>query len=71
MRSRCYLCLCARANVCVYAPIVARQRIGRNPLIFARQLLGKNVTAVTYTHATIEELLDVSFSMWLVSYQGK
>jgi hypothetical protein len=33
-------------------------------------LLG-NVTAVTNTHATIEELLDASFSMWPVSYQGK
>jgi hypothetical protein len=42
----------------VYLPIVARQRFG------------KNVTAVTNTHATIEELLDASFSMWPVSYQG-
>jgi hypothetical protein len=62
--------------------IVARQRLGKNPLIFARQRLGKNspivarqrlgrnATAVTSTHATIEELLDASFSMWPVSYQG-
>jgi hypothetical protein len=69
--------------VCVSIPlIVARQRIGKNPLIVARQRLGKNllivarqrlgrnVTAVTNTHA-IEELLDASFSMWPVSYQGK
>jgi hypothetical protein len=66
----------------VYSPIVARQRLGKNPLIVARQQLGKNpivprqwlgrnVTAVTNTHATIEELLDASFSMWPVSYQGK
>jgi hypothetical protein len=41
------------------------------PPIVARQLLGRNVTAVTNTHATIEELLEVSFSMWPVSYQGK
>jgi hypothetical protein len=26
---------------------------------------------VTNTHATIEELLDASFSMWPVTYQGK
>jgi hypothetical protein len=26
---------------------------------------------MTNTHATIEELLDASFSMWPVSYQGK
>jgi hypothetical protein len=48
-------------SVClyVYPPIVARQR------------LGKNVTAAINTHATIEELLDTSFSMRSVSYQGK
>jgi hypothetical protein len=90
MRSRCYLCVRAR----VYPPIVARQRLGKNPsllgnasvkiplsllgngsakipLIVARQRLGTNVTAVTNTHATIEELLDASFSMWPESYQGK
>jgi hypothetical protein len=36
----------------------------------AMQRLGRNVTAVTNTHATTEELLDASFSMWPV-YQGK
>jgi hypothetical protein len=48
-------------SVClyVYPPSVARQRLGRN------------VTAVTTAHATIEELLDASFSVWPVSYQGK
>jgi hypothetical protein len=51
--------------------IVARQRLGKNPLIVARQRLGINVTAVTNTHAMIEELLDASFSMWPVSYEGK
>jgi hypothetical protein len=51
--------------------IVARQRLGKNPPIFARQRLGRGVTAVTNTRATIEELLDASFSMWPVSYQGK
>jgi hypothetical protein len=37
----------------------------------ARQGLGKNVTAATNTHATIEELLDASFFMRSVSYQRK
>jgi hypothetical protein len=41
------------------------------PLIVVRQLLGRNVTAVTNTQATIEELLEASFLMWPVSYQGK
>jgi hypothetical protein len=41
---------------CVY-PIVATQR------------LSKNVIAVTHTRATLEELLDVPFSMRPVSYQ--
>jgi hypothetical protein len=51
--------------------IVSRQRLGKNPPIFARQRLGRYFNAVTNTHATIEELLDASFSMWPVSYQGK
>jgi hypothetical protein len=48
-------------SVClyVYLPIVARQR------------LGKNVIAATNTHSTIEELLDASFSVGSVSYEGK
>jgi hypothetical protein len=41
------------------------------PAIVARQRLGKNITAATNTHATIEELLDASFSMLSVSYEGK
>jgi hypothetical protein len=63
MRSRCC--------VCVYPPTVARQRINKTPLIIAGKLLGRNVTAVTNTHATMEELLEASFSMWSVSYQEK
>jgi hypothetical protein len=39
--------------------------------VVARQRLGKNVTAATNTHATIEELLDASFSMRSVSYGRK
>jgi hypothetical protein len=61
------VCVC----VCVSRPIVAWQRLAKNPPIVARQRLGRNVTAVMNTHATIEELLDASFSMWPVSYQGK
>jgi hypothetical protein len=38
--------------------IVARQRLGKNHRIVARQQLDRNVTAVTNTHATIEELLE-------------
>jgi hypothetical protein len=76
MRLRCCLC------VCIF-PVVARQLLGKSPLIVTRQQLGKNsplvasqrlsekITAVTNTHATIEEFLDTSFSMWSVSYQGK
>jgi hypothetical protein len=47
-------CLC----VCMYIPtIVARQR------------LVKHVPAARHTHATIEELLDASFYMRLLSHQ--
>jgi hypothetical protein len=69
--------------VCVSVTTVAKQRLGKNPLIVARQRFGKNpaivamkrlgrsVAVVTNTHATIEELLDASYSMWPLSYQGK
>jgi hypothetical protein len=43
----------------VYPPFVARQRVG------------KNVTAVTNTNATIEELLDPWFYVRSMSYQRK
>jgi hypothetical protein len=48
-------------SVCIYVypPIVARQR------------LGKNGTAPTDTQATLEELLNASFSMQSVSHQRK
>jgi hypothetical protein len=63
MRSRCCLCI---------ATIVARQRLGKNNLlIVATQRLDRNVIAARNTHATIEEMLDASFTMWPVSYQGK
>jgi hypothetical protein len=71
------LCVCqcippivARARVGKNPSIVAMQRLGKNPPIVARQRLGRNSTAVTNTRVTIEELLDASISMWLVSYQG-
>jgi hypothetical protein len=44
----------SRCSVCVHPPIVARQRLGKIPLNIARQRLGRNVTAVTNTHVTIE-----------------
>jgi hypothetical protein len=40
--------------------IVARQRFDENPPIVAWRQLGRNVTAVTNTHAAVE-LLDASF----------
>jgi hypothetical protein len=58
-------------SLSVYPRIVARQRLGKNFLIVDRQRLSKNVTAATNTHATIEELLDTSFSVRTVSYQGE
>jgi hypothetical protein len=76
-----HVSVCVR--VVVYPLIIARQRLGKNPLIVARQRMGKiplivarqrlsrKVSVVTNTHATIEILLDASFSMWSVSYQGK
>jgi hypothetical protein len=79
MRSRCCVCVC----LSVHSHIVARQRLSKNPLIVARQRIGinslivdnqrldRNVKTVTNTHAKIEELLDASFSMWPVWYQGK
>jgi hypothetical protein len=59
--------VCVCVCLCI-PPIAAMQRLGKNPLIVARQQLGRNVTAVKNTHAAIEELLDASFSMWPVSY---
>jgi hypothetical protein len=38
---------------------------------FARKRLHTNINAATDTRATIEELLDASFSMWSVSYQSR
>jgi hypothetical protein len=61
----------ARKQLGKHPLIVATQRLGKNPPIVARQRLDRNITEVTNTHATIEELLDASLSMWPVSYQGK
>jgi hypothetical protein len=58
MRLRYCQCVCP----CI-PHIFARQWLGKNPLIIARQRLGRNITVVTNIHATIEELLDASFSM--------
>jgi hypothetical protein len=65
------LLIVARQRLGKNTPIVARQRLGKNPPIVASQRLCRYVTPVTNTHATIEELLDASFSVWPMSYQGK
>jgi hypothetical protein len=41
------------------------------PRIVARQRLGKHVPTGMNIHATIDELLDVSFSVWCTLYKGK
>jgi hypothetical protein len=66
-------CLMKPVSLClyVYPLVVARQRLGKNFSIIAKQRLDKNITAPTNTHAIIEELLDASFSMRYVTYQGK
>jgi hypothetical protein len=53
------------AYICI-SPIVARQRLGKNPSIVSRLRRGRNVPAEMNTQAKIEEMLDVSFSMWPV-----
>jgi hypothetical protein len=70
------VCLCippvvARQWLDKNPPIFARQWLSKNPPIIAKQRLGRNVTLVINMHATIEKLLDASFSMWPVSSQGK
>jgi hypothetical protein len=39
--------------------------------VIARQRLSKNLILAMYTDAKIEELLDASFSMRSISYQGE
>jgi hypothetical protein len=60
-------------SVClsVYPPIVTRQRLYIKIHVVARQQLGINITTATNIQATVEELLDVSFSMQSMSYEGK
>jgi hypothetical protein len=68
MRSRCCLC------VCVFVCVSALSLLDNGSIkisYVARQRIGRNVTAVTNTHATIEELMDASFSVLPVSYQKK
>jgi hypothetical protein len=55
----------------MYPSNVVRQRLSKNPLIVDRQRLGGNFTAVTNTYATIEELMNASFSMRPEWYLGK
>jgi hypothetical protein len=69
MRSRCCLCVCAYVCLCIPLLLLGNGSV-KFTLIVARQRLGRNVIAVTNTHATIE-LLGESFSMRPVSGQGK
>jgi hypothetical protein len=59
MTLSCCLCACVSALLLLGSGSAARQR------------LAKHISAETNTHATIEELLDVTFFMRSVSYQGK
>jgi hypothetical protein len=61
------VCVCVRDS----PPSLLSNRSVKNLPIVAKQRLGRNFTAVTNTYAAIEELLNASFSMWPVSYQGK
>jgi hypothetical protein len=56
------------ACLCIL-PIVSRQRLVKHPAIVARQRAGRNVSAVMNIHATVEELLDTSVTIWPVSNQ--
>jgi hypothetical protein len=60
-------------SVClyVYPIIVAKQRLGKNPTTVTRQRLGKTITVAMNTHAMIEELLGLSFSVRSMTSQGK
>jgi hypothetical protein len=67
MRSRCCVCVC----VCIPPLSLLENGSVKMSPILARQRLGRNVSAVTNTHAKIYEFLEASISMWPVSYQGK
>jgi hypothetical protein len=54
--------------LCLYPPVVARQQLGKNPSHVAIKPLGKNITAATNIHVTIEEWLDASFTVRSMSY---
>jgi hypothetical protein len=64
---------CSVSSVCLCeSPLsLLGNRSVKKSLTVARQRLGRNITAVTNTHATIEELLNASFSVWPMLYQGK
>jgi hypothetical protein len=63
-QGKCITHIVARQRLIKNPHIVVKQRLGKIPHGIARQRLCRNVTAVTNKHATIEELLDASFSMW-------
>jgi hypothetical protein len=61
---RSFFCLCDPPPQLVKAGIVEPEET-----VVARQRLGNHFPAATNTHATVEELMDVVFSMRSVSYQ--
>jgi hypothetical protein len=56
-------------SICA-SPIISRQLLCKNPPTVARWQLSKNITATMNTYTT-KELLELSFYMWSMLYQGK
>jgi hypothetical protein len=57
--SKAYFINHSHQSMCIYV----------YPTMVARQRLGKDITAATNKHATIEEMLEASFYKRSVSYQ--
>jgi hypothetical protein len=51
--------------------VVVKQRLGKNTPIVGRQRLSKNVTEAMNAQERVEKLLDSSFSMRSLTYEGK
>jgi hypothetical protein len=56
--------------MCIPLFLLGNDSVKSLPIV-ARQRLRENFTAATCSHAVIEELLDASFSIRSVSYEGK
>jgi hypothetical protein len=57
-------CLCTPPHQCLKARIVEREETA-----IARRWLGKHVPVAVNVHTAVEELLEIMFYMWSVSYQ--